>query len=47
MSERLLRLAERIRGELADLERVVERAQEGLHRAQRSNDDFYLDELWH
>lgn len=45
MSERLLRLAERIHDELADLEQVVERAQEGLRRAQRSSDDFYLDSV--
>jgi hypothetical protein len=43
VSERLLRLAERIRDELADLDQVVGRAQEGLRRAQRSNDDYYLD----
>lgn len=43
MSDRLLRLASRIRDELADLDQVVERAQEGLRRAQRSGDDFYLD----
>ena len=43
MSERLLRLAERIRDELADLDRLVGRAQEGWRRAQRSGDDFYLD----
>lgn len=45
MSERLLRLAERIHDELADLDQVVERAQEGLRRAQRSSDDFYLDSV--
>lgn len=42
MSERLTRLAERIRSELVDLNRLVERAQEGLRRAQRSDDDLYL-----
>jgi len=45
VSERLLRLAERIHDELADLDQVVERAQEGLRRAQRSSDDFYLDSV--
>ncbi len=45
MSERLLRLAKRIRTELADLERLVERAQEGWLRAQRSGDDLYLDSV--
>ena len=43
MSERLLRLAERIRDELADLDQVVERAQEGLRRMRRASDDYYLD----
>ena len=45
MSERLLRLAERIRDELADLDRLVERAQDGWRRAQQSGDDFYLDSV--
>ena len=45
MSERLTRLAERIRSELVDLNRLVERAQEGLRRAQRSDDDLYLDSV--
>ena len=43
MSERLSRLAERIRDELADLHRSLDRAQEGLRRARQSNDDYYLD----
>ena len=45
MSERLLGLAERIRDELADLDRLVQRAQEGWRRAQQSGDDFYLDSV--
>lgn len=45
MSERLLRLVERIRDELPDLDLLVERAQEGWRRAQRSGDDFYLDSV--
>lgn len=45
MSERLLRLAERIRGELDDLAQVVERTEEGWRRARRSGDDFYLDSV--
>lgn len=45
MSERLLKLAERIRDELAELGWLVERAQEGWRRAQRSGDDFYLDSV--
>lgn len=43
MSERLIRLVERIHSELVDLDRLVDRAQEGLRRAQRSDDDLYLD----
>lgn len=42
MSERLLKLAARIRDELLDLSQVVERAQEGWRRAQQSGDDYYL-----
>lgn len=45
MNERLLKLAQRICGELSELERVVKRAQEGWHRAQQSSDDFYLDSV--
>ena len=45
MSERLIRLVERIRSELVDLNRLVERAKEGLRRAQRSDDDLYLDSV--
>jgi len=45
VSERLLKLVERIRDELAELDRLVERAQEGWRRAQRSGDDFYLDSV--
>jgi len=45
VSERLLRLAERIRDEHADLDRLVERAQEGWRRAQQSGDDLYLDSV--
>lgn len=43
MKERLLRLAERIRDELVELERVIERAKEGWRRAQELSDDFYVD----
>lgn len=45
MSEQLLKLAERIRSELADLDRLVGRTQEGWRRAQQSGDDFYLDSV--
>ncbi len=45
MSEHLLKLAERIRNELVDLDRLVEWVQEGWHQAQRSGDDLYLDSV--
>ena len=43
MNKRLLRVARRIRDELDELTRVIERAQEGWRRAQQSSDDLYLD----
>ena len=43
MSERLLRLATRIRDELAELDRVAGRVTEGWGRALRNADDYYLD----
>jgi hypothetical protein len=39
----LLRLARRIRDEFGELARVINRAQEGWRRVQRSSDDLYLD----
>lgn len=45
MSERASPLAQRIRDEFGELERLIERAQEGWRRAQRSSDDFYLDSV--
>lgn len=45
MSDRLLRLAQRIRTECPELARLVERAQEGWGRAQRSSDDLYVDSV--
>jgi len=45
VSDRLLRLAERIRSECQDLGHVVERAQAGWRRAERSTDDLYLDSV--
>jgi hypothetical protein len=45
MSDRLLRLADRIRSECQDLAHTVERAQEGWRRAERSADDLYLDSV--
>lgn len=43
MKGQLLRLAERIRDECVELERVIDRAQEGWRRVQRSADDLYVD----
>ena len=43
MSERLLRLATRIRDELAELDRVADRVAAGWSRALRNADDYYLD----
>ena len=45
MSERLLRLAQRIRDECCELVRLVARAQEGLRRAQQTSDDLYVDSV--
>lgn len=45
MNENLSRLANRIRNELGELERVIGRVQEGWKRAQQSSDDFYLDSV--
>jgi len=39
----LHQLAVRIRGELKDVARVLQRAEEGWERARRSSDDYYLD----
>jgi hypothetical protein len=43
VKDRLLALSRRIRAELVELERLVERTQEGWRRAQRASDDYYLD----
>ena len=45
MSERLLRLPQRIRDECCELARLVARAQEAWHRAQQSSDDLYVDSV--
>jgi len=41
--EELTGLIERIRQELEELQRVLDRIKEGWERARRSNDDYYLD----
>lgn len=43
MNDRRARLAIRIRDELVDLERVIERITEGWRRSKRSADDYYID----
>lgn len=43
MSDRLRHLAARICDDILDLDRVVKRIGEGWQRAQRSDDDYYLD----
>lgn len=43
MNDQLRRLAQRIREDLKGLAHVNERIQEGWRRAQRSQDDYYLD----
>lgn len=45
MNERLERLAERIRQDLAELGRVVDRVREGWQRARESGDEYYLDSV--
>jgi hypothetical protein len=41
--EELTALVRRIRQELDEIQRILERIQEGWERARRSNDDYYLD----
>jgi hypothetical protein len=43
MNKKYLALAGRIREELVELQRVVERVQAGWERSKQSGDDFYLD----
>ena len=43
MNAKLAHVANRIRSELAELEEVVRRVEEGWKRAERSGDDYYLD----
>ena len=45
MSNRLLKLSERIRSEVVDLESVADRIMEGWQRSKRSGDDYYLDSV--
>ena len=43
--EELAELIERIRQELGETQRVLDRVNEGWERARRSNDDYYLDSV--
>ena len=43
--DRLGELANRIRQELKELERVLARISEGWQRARRSGDDYYIDSV--
>ncbi|MGB8214622.1 MAG: hypothetical protein WCE68_13775 [Anaerolineales bacterium] len=43
--DRLRLLADRIRQELKELERVLARISEGWQRARRSGDDYYIDSV--
>ena len=43
MNAKLAHVANRIRSELAELDEVVRRVEEGWKRAERSGDDYYLD----
>ena len=45
MSERLLRLAQRIRDECEELVRLVARAEEAWRRLRQSSDDLYADSV--
>ena len=45
MSERLLRLAQRIRDECKELARLVARAEEAWRRLQQSSDELYADSV--
>jgi hypothetical protein len=45
VNERLLRLAERIRAELEELDRVVARVRHARDQQQRTGDDLYLDSV--
>jgi uncharacterized protein YukE len=45
MSNRLLKLSERIHSEVVDLESVIDRIKEGWQRSKKSGDDYYIDRL--
>ena len=43
MNDELEQLANRIRSELVELERILHRVEAGWQRVERSSDDYYLD----
>jgi hypothetical protein len=45
VKEALVRLAQRIRDEMPELERLIHRAQVGWRHLQESGDDLYLDSI--
>jgi len=45
VSNRLLKLSQRIRAEVIDLESVIDRIIEGWQRSKKSGDDYYLDSV--
>jgi uncharacterized protein YukE len=45
VSNRLLKLSERIHSEVVDLESVIDRIKEGWQRSKKSGDDYYIDSV--
>jgi len=45
MSNRLLKLSERIQSEVIDLESVIDRIKEGWQRSKKSGDNYYIDSV--
>ena len=45
MSQRVLRIAARIRSELNTLQNIVTRIQDAWNRCRKSSDDYYLDSV--
>jgi hypothetical protein len=45
VSNRLLKLSERIQSEVVDLESVIDRIKEGWQRSKKSGDDYYIDSV--
>jgi hypothetical protein len=45
VSNRLLKISERIQSEVIDLESVIDRIKEGWQRSKKSGDDYYIDSV--